>query len=193
MKLRPISFIKNALLELRSTHDTLQSTAFTPLQCQLVQFCICAKFLDTKLSEKSNFETLEGVPAKARIPSKLCNHGNYGELHSTQKFCLKAAMFSKIFEAKNFQRVLVLKLVEISKEKITQTRFTTIQSPFVTLNKHFVRSLRATCAREHFNHFLSSYEYIVNLSISAFALRSCPLNKYISVSPTGVPRFPPRP
>ena len=36
---------------------TLQSSKFTPLQCQLVKFCICADFLDTKLSEKANFET----------------------------------------------------------------------------------------------------------------------------------------
>ena len=44
---------------------------FTPLQCQFVKFCICAEFLDAKLSEKSNFETPEGVPTKARI----CNYG----------------------------------------------------------------------------------------------------------------------
>ena len=43
-------------------HNTLQSTKFTPLQCQLVKFCISAKFLDTKLSEKPNFEIPEGVP-----------------------------------------------------------------------------------------------------------------------------------
>ena len=36
---------------------TLQSSKFTPLQCPLVKFCICADFLDTKLSEKANFET----------------------------------------------------------------------------------------------------------------------------------------
>ena len=36
---------------------TLQSSEFTPLQCQPVKFCICADFLDTKLSEKANFET----------------------------------------------------------------------------------------------------------------------------------------
>ena len=39
----------------------------TPLQCQLVKFCICAEFLDAELSEKSNYETPEGVPAK--VPS----------------------------------------------------------------------------------------------------------------------------
>ena len=52
-----ISFYKRALLQFCSIHDTLQSTRFTPLQCQLVKFCICAEVLDTKLSEKSNFET----------------------------------------------------------------------------------------------------------------------------------------
>ena len=61
-----------------SIHNTLQSTKFTPLQCQLVKFCICAEFLDTKLSEKSNFETPEGVPTKARVPTEICNYGNYG-------------------------------------------------------------------------------------------------------------------
>ena len=39
---------------------------FTPLQCQLVKFCICAEFLDAKLSEKSHFETPEGVPTKVQ-------------------------------------------------------------------------------------------------------------------------------
>ena len=32
------------------------------LQCQLVKFCIGAEFLETKLSEKSNCDTREGVP-----------------------------------------------------------------------------------------------------------------------------------
>ena len=58
-------------------HKTLQSTKFTPLQCQLVKLCICAKFLGTKLSEKSNFETPEGVLTKARVPSKICHYANY--------------------------------------------------------------------------------------------------------------------
>ena len=61
-----------------SIHNTLQSTKFTPLQCQLMKFCICAEFLGTKLSEKSNFETPEGVPTKAQVPSKICSYGNYG-------------------------------------------------------------------------------------------------------------------
>ena len=41
----------NRPLEFHSIHNTLQSTTFTDLQCQLVNFCICAEFLDTKLSE----------------------------------------------------------------------------------------------------------------------------------------------
>ena len=40
-----------------------------------MKFCICAEFLDTKLSEKSNFETPD-VPTKERVLSKIC-HGNY--------------------------------------------------------------------------------------------------------------------
>ena len=61
-----------------SIHNTLQSTKFTPLQCQLMKFCICAEFLGAKLSEKSNFETPEGVPTKAQVPTKICSYGNYG-------------------------------------------------------------------------------------------------------------------
>ena len=54
-----------ALLEFRSIRKTLQSTNFTPLQSQLVKFCICAEFLNAKLWEKSNVETPESVPTKA--------------------------------------------------------------------------------------------------------------------------------
>ena len=57
-------FIKAIFLEFRLTHNTLQSTIsqeFTPLQCQLVLFCIFTELLDTKLLEKSNFETPEGT------------------------------------------------------------------------------------------------------------------------------------
>ena len=57
--------------------DTLQSTKFTPLLSHLVELCIRAEFLDTKLAEKSNL-TPEGVPTKAGVPSKICNYGNYG-------------------------------------------------------------------------------------------------------------------
>ena len=59
-----------------SIHNTLHSTKFTPLQCQLVKFCICSEFLDIKLSEKSNIETpVKGVPTKAWFPTKICNYG----------------------------------------------------------------------------------------------------------------------
>ena len=56
----------------------VQSTEFTPLKCEFVKFFICAEFLDTKLSEKSNFDTPVGVPTKARVLSKTYNFGNYG-------------------------------------------------------------------------------------------------------------------
>ena len=36
-----------------------------------VNFCICAEFLDTRCSEKSNCFLPEGVPTKARVPSKI--------------------------------------------------------------------------------------------------------------------------
>ena len=62
-----IPFCKCAFLEFCSMHDTLQSIKFTTLQCQLVKNSI----LDTKLSDKSNFETHEGVPTKARVSSKM--------------------------------------------------------------------------------------------------------------------------
>ena len=44
-----------------------------------------------------------------------------------------------------------------------------------TLYKHFVRSIRATRAHEHFKlcaHLLSIYEYLVNLSISVVVFRA---------------------
>ena len=45
-----IYIFKSALSEFCSIHGTLL------LQCQRGKFCMCAEFLDTKLSEKSNFE-----------------------------------------------------------------------------------------------------------------------------------------
>ena len=105
-------------------------------------------------------------------------------------------MFSTIFEAKKKYKefILVLNLVEISKEflsfidlKITETRLTTIQSPFVTFEyKHFVRSIRATCALEDFKlcaHLLSIYEYLVNQSISVVVLCAYALNKCMTMRP----------
>ena len=40
-----------------------------------MKFCICAEFLDRKLSEKSNFETPEGVATKARVPRNRTREG----------------------------------------------------------------------------------------------------------------------
>ena len=75
---RLISCYKSSLLEFRLIHKRLQSTKFTSLQHQLVKLCICAKFLDRKLSEKTNYETPECVLTKARVPSKICYYANYG-------------------------------------------------------------------------------------------------------------------
>ena len=80
-------------------------------------------------------------------------------------------MFSRVFQAKNVQRVLVLNLFEISKEffifidlKITElTRLTTIQRRLLLLNKHFVRSLLATRARQHFRLCAHFYP-VMNIS-----------------------------
>ena len=59
---------------------------------------------------------------------------------------------------------MVLNLAEVSNDfnisidlKIPETRFTSFQSQFFTLNKHFVSSLRATCAHEHFKIMRSSF------------------------------------
>ena len=57
--------------------------------------------------------------------------------------------------------------------------------------KHFVRSLCATSAREHFKvhaHILSGHEYLVNLSMSVVALRAYALNKCITMSPMCLPK-----
>lgn len=54
------------------------------------------------------------------------------------------------------------------------------------LNKHFFRSLLATCVSEHFElcaHMLSSHVYLVNVSLSAVALGAYALNKYIIMNP----------
>ena len=105
-------FYKSTLLEFRSMHKTLQSSKFTPLQCQLVKFCICAEFLDTKLSEKSNFETPKFQARNVLMVIAV----NY-----IPRF--NFAMVSRILEMEknnnnnvNVQRALVLNLVEISKD-----------------------------------------------------------------------------
>ena len=63
---RLISFYKRALLQFYSIHVTLQSTRFTPLQCQLVKVCIYAEFLDTKLSENQILR----LPKVSRLEAK---------------------------------------------------------------------------------------------------------------------------
>ena len=116
-----------------SSHLKSTNFEFSPRQCQVVKLCICAKFLDTKLSQKSNFVNSEGVSTNTQVatgcPTRdICNYGNYIPCFNSEV-------------AKNYVARLLL------------------------LSKHFVGSLRATCAREHFKlraHVLSSYEYIVN-------------------------------
>ena len=71
---------------------------FTPLQCQLVKFCVCAEFLDTKLSGKPNFEIPIGVPTEARVTSNICNHTFYALIF------LISCNFFKVFEAKKSTR-----------------------------------------------------------------------------------------
>ena len=65
-----------------------------------MKFCICAEFLDAKLSENSSFDTPVGVPTKARVLSKICNFGNYMVSHSAFEYILVFAMFSRIYAAK---------------------------------------------------------------------------------------------
>ena len=52
---------------------SLQSTKFNPLQGQPVRFFICAKFLDTKLLEKSNFQTTDSVHTNQSTSNYLPN------------------------------------------------------------------------------------------------------------------------
>ena len=110
---------------------------------------------------------------QARVPSF---NFVYNKLQCFQRFLRR--------KKKHKEFILVLNLVEISKEflsfidlKITETRLTTIQIPFVSFEyKQFVRSIRATRARKDFKlcaHLLSIYEYLVNQSISVVVLRAC--------------------
>ena len=121
---------------------TLQSSKFTFLQCPLVKFCICADFLDTKLSEKANFETPKFqarnvliVIAVYYIPRfKFCNgFEDFGDGKNNNNNI-------------NVQRALVLNLVKISKDFLIfyvhiikkSLKQGLIQSPFVTLNNLIV-------------------------------------------------------
>ena len=90
------------------------------------------------------------------MPSKICN---YGKLHAIIFFNKKLQCFEGFLRQKiNKQSVLVLNLVEISIEFLV---FIDLQIPEVIgllpfrarlllLNKHFVRCLRVTRARERF-------------------------------------------
>ena len=81
---------------------------------------------------------------------------------------------------KNVQRVLVLNLVEISKDflifidsKIAEAGFDSKPVGYFLINILFVVSVSR--AREHSKlraHLLSSYEYLISLSISVIILRS---------------------
>ena len=81
---------------------------------------------------------------------------------------------------KNVQRVLVLNLVEISKDflifidsKIAEAGFDSKPVGYFLINILLIVSM--THAREHSKlraHLLSSYEYLISLSISVIILRS---------------------
>ena len=84
------------------------------------------------------------------------------------------------------QRVLVLNLVEISKDfRITETRFDSEPVCYFWINillavfvPHVHVNTQQLCA-----HLLSSYEYLVNMSISVVVLHAHALNKCITMSP----------
>ena len=102
-------------------------------------------------------------------------------------------------QKKNVFRDLVVNLAEMSKDFLFLCPFSLkslkrswFRAFLLLLNEHFVRSLRATRAREHCKlcaHLLSGYEYLVNLSISVVVLHLYSLNKCITISP----RCPSRP
>ena len=106
-----------------------------------MKFCICAEFLDTKLSENSNFDTPVGVPLKARALRNICSFGNYGfTFRVSTYFGYNCNVFEDFLGKKNVHRVSVLNLVAISKGslifislllKITLKQ-SLIQIPFVT-------------------------------------------------------------
>lgn len=68
-----ISFSKSALQEFRFCHDPYVYQGYPSVVLgRKVKYL--NEFLDTKLSEKTNFKTSEGVPAKkTRVPSKIWN------------------------------------------------------------------------------------------------------------------------
>ena len=68
-----ISFSKSALQEFRFCHDPSVYEGYpSVVSGRKVKYL--SEFLATKLSEKTNFKTSEGVPSKkTRVPSKICN------------------------------------------------------------------------------------------------------------------------
>ena len=121
-----------------------------------------------KLSEKPNFETPEGFPTEARGPSKIFMQvDSFGTYAYSCRICpleffigfrIISCNVSRIFEHKKRRVPYYIEL------KPPEIRFTIILSPFnlLHLNKHFVSSLRAIRAREHFKlcaHVLPSNVY----------------------------------
>ena len=104
-----------------------------------MKFCICAEFLDTKLSENSNFET-----PKIQARNLLKWYSWLITFHALILF-VSYNGFKDFGGGKNnnnnVQRALVLNLVEISKDfHIIKNSLKEglIQSPFVTFNNRIV-------------------------------------------------------
>ena len=124
--------------------------------------------LGHKLSEKPNFETPEGFPTEARVPSKIFMQvDSFGTYAYSCRICpleffigfrIISYNVLRIFEHKKRRVPYYIEL------KTPEIGFTIILSPFnlLLLNKHFVSSLRAIRAREHFKlcaHVLPSNVY----------------------------------
>ena len=120
------------------------------------------------MSEKSNFETPEGFPTEARVPSKIFMQvDSFGTYAYSCRICpleffigfrIISYNVLRIFEQKKRRVPYYIEL------KTPEIGFTIILSPFnlLLLNKHFVSSLRAIRAREHFKlcaHVLPSNVY----------------------------------
>ena len=122
-----------------------------------MKFCICAEFLDTKLSEGQILR----LP-KVSQPKHSSKQDMYSIVIMVNyippfNFVYKLQCFQGYFRRKiNKHRVLVLNLVETSKEylifidlKILKPGLLPFRDCLLLLNKHFVRSLCATRVREH--------------------------------------------
>ena len=115
-----ISFSKSALQEFRFCHDPYVYQGYPSVVLgRKVKYL--NEFLDTKLSEKTNFKTSEGVPAKKNTSSKQdMEYGNY----------IPRCTLFIIFPRReiNVQGIAVF----ISSRKNSETRITTFQNSFVT-------------------------------------------------------------